>query len=85
MENTCVTLTLNLLTTTIVAPPSNGSKWQMGFNSAFKGLNPIPLANVCKQFEINPMYVDIKELYVNLPFEEILDLTNNVLRLIMCS
>jgi hypothetical protein len=31
-------LTLNLLTTTIVAPPSNVSKWQMGFNSAFKGL-----------------------------------------------
>ena len=34
-------LTLNLLTTTIVAPPSNASKWQMGFNSAFKGLNGI--------------------------------------------
>jgi len=33
-----LTLTLNLLTTTIVAPPSNASKWQMGFNSAFKGL-----------------------------------------------
>ena len=31
-------LTLNLLTTTIVAPPSNASKWQMGFNSAFEGL-----------------------------------------------
>ena len=31
-------LTLNLLTTTIVAPPSNASKWQMGFKSAFKGL-----------------------------------------------
>jgi hypothetical protein len=31
-------LTLNLPTTTIVAPPSNASKWQMGFNSAFKGL-----------------------------------------------
>jgi len=30
--------TLNLLTSTIVAPPSNASKWQMGFNSAFKGL-----------------------------------------------
>ena len=30
--------TLNLLTTTIVAPPSNASKWQMGFNSAFKGI-----------------------------------------------
>ena len=24
--------------TTIVAPPSNANKWQMGFNSAFKGL-----------------------------------------------
>ena len=33
-----VPLTLNLPTTTIVAPPSNASKWQMGFNSAFKGL-----------------------------------------------
>ena len=32
-------LTLNLLTTTIYAPPSNASKWQMGFNSAFKRLN----------------------------------------------
>jgi len=31
-------LTLNLLTTSIVAPPSNASKWQMEFNSAFKGL-----------------------------------------------
>jgi hypothetical protein len=31
-------LTLNLLTTTIVTPPSNASKWQVGFNSAFKGL-----------------------------------------------
>jgi hypothetical protein len=34
-------LTLNLLTTTIVAPPSNASKWQMGFNSAFKGLRTL--------------------------------------------
>ena len=34
----CHRLTLSLLTTTIVAPPSNASKWQMGFNSAFKGL-----------------------------------------------
>jgi hypothetical protein len=33
-----IILTLNLLTSTIVAPPSNASKWQMGFNSAFKGL-----------------------------------------------
>jgi hypothetical protein len=36
-------LTLNLPTSTIVAPPSNASKWQMGFNSAFKGLNNIVL------------------------------------------
>ena len=34
-------LTLNLLTTSIVAPPSNASKWQIGFNSAFKGLKHI--------------------------------------------
>ena len=34
----CLALTLSLLTTTIIAPPSNASKWQMGFNSAFKGL-----------------------------------------------
>jgi predicted amidophosphoribosyltransferase len=34
-------LTLNLLTTTIVAPPSNARKWQMGFNSAFKGLKKV--------------------------------------------
>ena len=52
MSNTAMTLydmmtylflTLNLLTTTIVAPPSNASKWQMGFNSAFKGLTAIGL------------------------------------------
>ena len=34
-------LSLNLLRTTIVAHPSNASKWQMGFNSAFKGLKKI--------------------------------------------
>ena len=28
-----------MLTTTIVVPPCNASKWQMGFNSAFKGLS----------------------------------------------
>src|SRR5215469_2012165 len=29
--------TLNLLMTTIFAPPNNASKWQMGFNSVFNG------------------------------------------------
>ena len=38
-------LTLNLLTTSIVAPSSNASKWQMGFNSAFKGLKAVQLWN----------------------------------------
>ena len=38
MYNTKTILTLNLLTTTIVAPPINVSKWQMGFNSVFEGL-----------------------------------------------
>ena len=33
-------LTLNLLTWRIWWAPNNASKWQMGFNSAFKGLNP---------------------------------------------
>jgi hypothetical protein len=30
-------LTLNLLTTSIVAPPSNASKWQMGLIRRLKG------------------------------------------------
>ena len=36
-------LTLNLLMTTIVAPSTNASKWQMGFNSAFKELSCMSL------------------------------------------
>jgi hypothetical protein len=32
-------LTLILLTWTICRAPTNASKWRMGFNSAFKGLN----------------------------------------------
>jgi hypothetical protein len=39
-------LTLNLLTTTIVAPPSNASKWQMGFNSMFKGLKMFTMLSI---------------------------------------
>jgi hypothetical protein len=42
-HETLLTLTLNLPATTIVAPPSNANKWQMGFNSAFKGLNRLIL------------------------------------------
>ena len=32
-------LTLNPLTWKIRSAPNNASRWQMGFNSAFKGLN----------------------------------------------
>jgi len=39
-------LTLNLLTTTIVAPPSKASKWQMGFNSSFKGLRGVKFRHI---------------------------------------
>ena len=35
------TLTLILLTWRIWWAPNNASKWQMGFNSAFKGLNDV--------------------------------------------
>jgi len=34
-----ITLTLNPLTWRIWWAPNNASRWQMGFNSAFKGLN----------------------------------------------
>jgi hypothetical protein len=44
-------LTLNLLTTTIVAPPSNASKWQMGFNSVFKGLTKYQISRKSVHWE----------------------------------
>ena len=39
VEKIQVSLTLILLKWTIWRAPSNASKWRMGFNSAFKGLN----------------------------------------------
>jgi hypothetical protein len=45
-------LTINLLTTTIVAPPSNASKWQMGFNLASKGLMLSINCSVLKRMKI---------------------------------
>ena len=38
MNTTDVPLTFNPLTWKIWRAPNNSSKWQMGFNSAFKGL-----------------------------------------------
>jgi hypothetical protein len=54
-------LTFNLLPTTIVAPPSNASKWQMGFNSAFKGLM---IETVYKTQSTNKTYRSV-EFYFN--------------------
>jgi hypothetical protein len=39
-NGTIFVLTLILLTWRILRVPNNASKWQMGFNSEFKGLNP---------------------------------------------
>ena len=58
-----IPLTLNLPTTTIVAPPSNASKWQMEFNSAFKGLRNLckphfGLVGLCLTFsKLGPLYL----------------------------
>jgi hypothetical protein len=40
-------LTLILLTWRIWRAPNNASKWQMGFNLAFKGLRMLTFKNVC--------------------------------------
>jgi hypothetical protein len=42
LHDALIILTLNLLTTTIVAPPSNASKWQVGFNSIYSKSNSSP-------------------------------------------
>ena len=52
-------LTLNLVTTTIVAPTSNASKWQMGFNSAFKGLKAVKVSNFSGHYLRNRSTLDI--------------------------
>ena len=43
-----ICLTLILLTWTIWRAPTNASKWRMGFNSAFKGLNHLRQRNTKK-------------------------------------
>jgi hypothetical protein len=43
-------LNLILLTWKIWRAPNNASKWQMGFNSAFKGLNVFPYHRVQHTF-----------------------------------
>jgi len=55
MDQVCM-LTLNLLTTTIVAPTSNASKWQMGFNSAFKGITDCGVRVYKLQYLLGRLY-----------------------------
>ena len=57
MSGTADSLTLNLLTTTIVAPPSNASKWQMGYNSAFKGLMLTQYVQYSRQVNVDTICV----------------------------
>ena len=71
--------------TTIVAPPSNASKWQMGFNSVFKGLK----AAVCDSEELvcEFLYSGILSniIYFLLNFSLLLCLTEDGKLLVMCS
>ena len=53
-----IKLTLILLTWTIWRAPTNASKWRMGFNSAFKGLN----TTICLSF----IYVKCNKSIANL-------------------
>jgi len=62
---TPISLTLNLLTTTIVAPRSNASKWQMGFNSAFKGLRSNLIQDWPKRLTVFEMNVLRKRGFFN--------------------
>ena len=62
-----ISLTLNLLTTAIIATPSNSSKSQMGFNSAFKGLKYIQQSSLI-QYQAHPAidqtaYIDAWQKY----------------------
>jgi hypothetical protein len=59
-------LTLNLLTTTKVAPPSNASKWQMGFNSVFKGLRVSNKKFQLIFFVVKPCINDINHFIIQL-------------------
>ena len=82
-------VTLNLLTTAIVAIPSNASKWQMGFNSAFKGLNTIPqmaegiMADLWRDFWIRETGTgqQVAQLHDRYDDDEIISVMNNSLDL----
>jgi len=55
-------LTLNPLTWRIWWAPNNASKWQMGFNSAFKGLNQLYMFRATN----SPIFRSMFWLYIQL-------------------
>jgi hypothetical protein len=55
--------------TTIVAPPSNASKWQMGFNLTFKGLNSV----ICSSWRETREYC----IVINYNYVEMVVSSNN--------
>jgi len=55
-------LTLSLLTCRIWWATNNASKWQMGFNSAFKGLNSEQFHALCTE----PANITLHRIYTNL-------------------
>jgi len=56
-------LTLILLTWRIWPAPNNASKWQMGFNLAFKGLISIQTMFITCKFHLQPTGISKKKLF----------------------
>ena len=79
-------LTLNLLTSTIVAPPSNANKWQIGFNSAFKGLIILNFIQ-CQHFIISFTCTSMLQCHVFYYFCSCVSLANflSLLYILFCS
>ena len=65
-----VLLTLILLTWRIGWAPNNPSKWQMGFNSAFKGLNfhPVPRLRISGALPLLPPHAFVAWARTNIIF-----------------
>ena len=68
--NFCPSLTLTLLTWRIWWSPNNANRWQMGFNSAFKGLKyPLTLTLLTWRIWWAPNYASRWQMGFNLAFK----------------
>ena len=65
-------LTLTLLTWTIWRAPTNVSKWRMGYNSAFKGLN------LLNQQHVRDVCIRISSYTKTLPHFTLNDVSSSV-------